>query len=171
VSRFETHSFDCNGHLNELVHTLEWPDVPIKLIGRASASGRHWFALLTTRPDVLLELTGCHSVSVRSILVSYHSRPDASGRSWPDPPPRSIDLACFVVSLGLDRTRRSHDRPDAPVWSPSIPCHSAAATDRTRPVILRPRPVQCPVTPVTSVRLCFYPRWLRENLHLRHSGK
>jgi hypothetical protein len=40
-----------------------------------------------------------------------------------------------------------------------------ADTDRTRPVTLRPRPVQHPVTSVTSVRLHFFASGAVENRH------
>jgi hypothetical protein len=75
----------------------------------------------------------------------------------------------FTIPLAPDWMHRSHDRLDAPVRSPSV--LTAAAIDRTRPVKPRPRLIQRPVNPVTSVRLHFYPRWLRENLRLRPSGK
>jgi hypothetical protein len=63
---------------------------------------------------------------------------------------------CFTASLGLDQTRRSHDRPDAPVQSSSVPRLTAVTTDRTRQLRPIQRPVQRPITPVTSFHLRFF---------------
>jgi hypothetical protein len=96
----------------------------------------------------------------RPVVSSKH--PHATGRVWSivtGHATASDRLRVLRSFSGLDRTRWSRDRPDAPVRNPSYPSRSTAAgTDRTRSVIPRPSTVQRPVTPVTSVRLRFYPR-------------
>jgi hypothetical protein len=122
MSRFEFCSFDRNGHLKVLVHALEWPDAPIKIDRTHLGVRSPRFALLTTRSNTLLELTGRHSASVRSIPVSIHTRPNASGWSWPDAPPRPIDPS---RSLSLWRlTGRAGPANDRTRWCKTLVTHT-----------------------------------------------
>jgi hypothetical protein len=133
-----------------------WPDVLVKLTGRAGAHTTYAQKHDRTRksrdrpnalvksssapvsqwPDAHARRTGRHSDSIWSFLVSLHAWPDASGWTWPDAPLRLIR-----------RPRRAQ----------------TLSTNQMRPVKQRPRPVQHLVTSVTSVRLRFFASGAVEN--------
>jgi hypothetical protein len=147
MSCFEFRSFDHNGHLKVLVHALEWPDAPVTKTGRA---GHAQPARVKPRPDALLELTRWVTPSVR-LESSKH--------------PRTTECVRSIVTERATASDRPHvfhsfsrAWPDALVQNPSDPHLTTTATDRTRLVIQRPCLVQRSVTPVTFVRLHFYPR-------------
>jgi hypothetical protein len=101
---------------------------------------------------MMLELTRCHSASVRSIPVNTHTRPDAFGRFLPDVPPRPIDLACFATSLKLLTGRAgAHATSARGMSSPNAPAASDPASNCA----------SC--HPVTPFRLRFFASGAVEN--------
>jgi hypothetical protein len=94
-------------------------------------------------------------------------RPEASDRDWPDAPSVRSTLCTSLPHRVFDRTHWSCDRPNTAVkLTAPAPRAPLPLTGRVRSYHDRVRSL-----PVTSVHLCFYPRWLRENFHYQRSGK
>jgi hypothetical protein len=70
-----------------------------------------------------------------------------------------------------DQTRRSREWPDTSVANPSPRASTVTLNWPDTPTASSYFDLSIRSLPVTSLHLCFYPRWLREILRLWRSGK